>query len=140
MTQIDSAAQLAAIIRRQVAVLRAPAATARRAGGSAPEPNRASGAQGRAASDEASDTASLIAKRVQAIDPADPHKARKAFRIFLESVLLAELGESLINDPAFYQLVEQVQQDMESDAQLAEPIQQAAALLLSSVSGGAPKA
>lgn len=51
-------------------------------------------------------------------------------RVFLESVLLAELGESLINDDGFYQLVEQVQQQMAADSGLAEIMDQAADLLL----------
>src|SRR4051794_8119314 len=54
----------------------------------------------------------LIGERVRALDPDDPRRARKALRIFLESVLLGELGEELINDQAFYQLVDQVQETM----------------------------
>ena len=71
-----------------------------------------------------------VARRVRAIDPQDPDRRRKAMRVFLESVLLAELGESLINDDGFYQLVEQVQQQMAADSGLAEIMDQAADLLL----------
>jgi hypothetical protein len=67
---------------------------------------------------------------VLVIDPDDPQRERKAFRIFLESVLLAELGDELINDPAFYQMVEDVQLQMEGDPELASAISQAAKLLL----------
>jgi hypothetical protein len=73
---------------------------------------------------------SVIARRVQAIDPGDPDRRRKAFRVFLESVLLAELGEALINDPGFYQLVDQVQSRMQTDADLARAMDEAADLLL----------
>lgn len=68
----------------------------------------------------------LLQQRVAALDPADPERGRKAFRIFLESVLLAEFGEELINDPAFYAMVDQVQLAMEDDPQIAGAIAQAA--------------
>ncbi|NHZ89932.1 hypothetical protein F2P45_13050 [Massilia sp. CCM 8733] len=68
----------------------------------------------------------LLLQRVAALDQADPERGRKAFRIFLESVLLAEFGEALINDPAFYAMVDQVQLTMEDDPQIAGAIAQAA--------------
>jgi hypothetical protein len=73
---------------------------------------------------------SLIAERVRALDPADPERGRKAFRIFLESVLLAELGEELINDHAFYELVDRVQRTMEASPQIAAAMSKAVARLL----------
>lgn len=72
----------------------------------------------------------LVAERVRALDPADPERGRKAFRIFLESVLLAELGEELINDHGFYELVDQVQRTMESSPQISAAIAKAVARLL----------
>lgn len=75
-------------------------------------------------------TRSLISQRVQALDPADPQRGRKAFRIFLESVLLNELGGELINDNAFYQMVDHVHQTMEQDPKIAAAIDQAVASLL----------
>lgn len=51
--------------------------------------------------------------------------------MFLESVLLSELGDGLINDPGFYQMVDHVQNQMEADPHLAHAIQEAAAVLLS---------
>ena len=74
---------------------------------------------------------SLINARVNALDPADPQRGRKAFRIFLESVLLNELGQELINDNAFYQMVDQVHQTMEKDEKIALAIEAAVASLLS---------
>ncbi|WP_157057099.1 hypothetical protein [Herbaspirillum autotrophicum] len=76
------------------------------------------------------DIASLIASRVSIIDPDDPQRERKAFKVFLESVLIAELGDTLANDPAFYTMVEAVQQQMESDPELAKAIRSATKLLL----------
>ena len=78
---------------------------------------------------------SLIAERVRALDPADPERGSKAFRIFLESVLLAELGEELINDHAFYELVDQVQRTMEASPQIAAAMSKAVARLLEPTSG-----
>jgi hypothetical protein len=72
----------------------------------------------------------LINERVKALDPDDPQRGRKAFRIFLESVLLEELGEDLINDHNFYQLVDQVQQTMEADSHIAAAIGKAVTALL----------
>jgi hypothetical protein len=119
MTSINASAQIAALIRSQVASLRKP---------SGPTGAKKQAKQGRL--QEERDIAGLIAQRVLVIDPDDPQRERKAFRIFLESVLLAELGDELINDPAFYQMVEDVQLQMEGDPELASAISQAAKLLL----------
>jgi hypothetical protein len=72
----------------------------------------------------------MTAKRIRTIDRDDPFRKRKAFKFFLESVLLGELGEEMINDPAFYQLVEQVQRTMESDDVLSAQIEEAGEVLL----------
>lgn len=72
----------------------------------------------------------LIARRVGEIDPHDRQKGRKAFRIFLELTLLDELGEDLINDPAFYRLVDRVQRAMEQEPRIAGAIERAVAQLL----------
>lgn len=80
-------------------------------------------------------SAGLISQRVKALDPADPQRGRKAFRIFLESVLLNELGQELINDSAFYQMVDQVQQTMEQDEKIAAAIEKAVASLLDQQAG-----
>jgi hypothetical protein len=121
MSRIDSGGRIAEIIRRQVDALRdsAPRAAGRGAGQD-PFPT----------SREAVSLSAVIARRVQVIDPDDPDRRRKAFRVFLESVLLDELGEALINDAGFYQLVDQVQTRMQADAELARAMDEAADLLL----------
>jgi hypothetical protein len=121
MSRIDSAGRIAEIIRRQVDALRDPAP---RAAG------RGAGQDLRPAARETVGLNAVITRRVQAIDPDDPDRRRKAFRVFLESVLLAELGEALINDAGFYQLVDQVQTRMQADAELARAMDEAADLLL----------
>jgi hypothetical protein len=76
------------------------------------------------------DLASAIARRITAIDKTDPDRRRKAFRVFLESVMLDEWGQQLINDPGFQQLVDNVQSQMETRADLRELMQEAASRLL----------
>jgi hypothetical protein len=121
VSRIDSAGRIAEIVRRQVGALRDPAS---------PGTGRSAGQEQRSTSREAASLGAVIARRVQAIEPDDPDRRRKAFRVFLESVLLAELGEALINDPGFYQLVDQVQTRMQTDADLARAMDEAADLLL----------
>lgn len=126
MTSIDAASQLAALVRQQIrasrdaAGLRGKAAPRDHAGGEQDAPRAAS----------ADDLPALVIRRVAAIDPQDPQRRRKAFRIFLETVLLAELGGDLINDPAFYDLVAKVQAQMEAHPQLAEAIARASDALM----------
>ena len=72
----------------------------------------------------------LISQRMAAIPADDPDRRRKAFRLFLESVLLNELGENLLNDPGFAQLIDTVQLQMESMPETAATIQEATRLLL----------
>lgn len=123
---------LAAIIRRQVTSLaRAPGNASAR--GSARSPTGRADAP--AEREPASDIAALIARRVQAIDPDDPNRQRKAFKVFLESVLLAEFGDGLINDAGFHQLVDDVHSEMEADDELASAIRAATARLLAPSTG-----
>jgi hypothetical protein len=123
MTRIDGTARLAEIIRRQVDAARD---AARR-----PSANdQATRAAGGGAPTGTGPLADVVARRIRGIDEADPDRRRKAFRIFLESALLAELGQQLINDPGFYELVAQVQAQMEADTALASAIDEAGDLLL----------
>lgn len=125
MTSIDPAQQLAALIRVQVAALRQRQA-----------PQAGNGRATPARQDDAmADPASVAAQRIRAIPGDDPQRERKALRLFLETVLLAELGESLVNDPAFATMVDHVQRQMESEPQLAQASREAARLLLKSAQG-----
>jgi hypothetical protein len=119
LNQIDPAGRVAALIRSQVASLRRTAG-ARDASTPAPIPRKGAGRQS---------LAGVIAQRLQSIDAQDPQRDRRVFRIFLESVLLAELGDDLINDPVFATMVDGIQQQMEGDPELAPMIHQAARLL-----------
>jgi len=81
----------------------------------------------------------LIGQRVAALEAADPDRGRKAFRIFLESLLLAKLGENLINDAAFYQMVDDVQRQIEKNSDTAKLMHEAIAQLLAGASPNLPR-
>jgi hypothetical protein len=74
-----------------------------------------------------------IARRVAAIDRNDTQRRRKAFRVFLESVLLDEWGEQLIGDPGFHRLVDDIQMQMEADSGLSRLMDEAADRMLEAV-------
>ncbi|HEY9024260.1 MAG TPA: hypothetical protein VIP05_08160 [Burkholderiaceae bacterium] len=125
MTRINSDAiqALAALMRAQVQALGRPIAT------SAPAaPVRGDGKAHKRGKSE--DLAGRLARRVRAIDPSDPDAERQAMRVFLESVLLAEFGEHLINDSGFHQIVEGVYQQMRGNAELSGMMERAARALL----------
>jgi hypothetical protein len=115
MSGIASVGQLAAVIQAQFTA---------RAQAAAPGRTR------RSARREAQSLTALIELRVAQIDPDDPQRGRKAFRVFLESVLLQELGGQLNADPQFHQLVDDVQRAMERDARCAPLVQDAISYLL----------
>lgn len=71
-----------------------------------------------------------LLKRIASLALDDQERERKAFRYFLEAALIADLGSNLINDPKFHQLVDIVQQRMESQPELLAASQRAARLLL----------
>ena len=124
MTRIDGASELAALIRRQFAP---------------PQPqgphkeSRSTAllaAQKAANRTPADETAVLVTHRIRSIAVDDPRRRRRAFRIFLESTLLNELGDRLINDPEFLRLVDRVEEQMAADPQLSEAMDAAAETLL----------
>lgn len=127
MTGLDPANQLAALIRVQVASLRRRQETKGGIGQKKPA--------GASVASPPPDLAALVAQRIRSIAPDDSQRERKAFRIFLETVLLSELGQELVSDPSFSVMVDHVQGQMESDPQLAKAAGEAARLLLKS-SGG----
>jgi hypothetical protein len=117
VTSVSGVTALVRMIRSQLAPHSAAAAT-RRSGGA-----RAPAAQGEG-------LARLVEARVRAIGRDDPQRGRKAFRVFLEAVLVDELGEQLLADPRFFQLVDEVQGALEQDAACAPLLAQAVAQLL----------
>lgn len=123
MTRIDSSLALAALIQQRLA-----ARSERNAA------SQASGKPGSPTTDakrpDPKGIGTSIARRIRALDGSAPERRRKAFRIFLEATLAAELGNELINDPAFYKLVDEVQESMELDRDLQPRIDTASNELL----------
>jgi hypothetical protein len=122
---IGSVAQLVSVIRSQLAA-HAPAGKARAAGAS----NRLLGKKTAANTYGEENLGALIELRVRQIGRDDPQRGRKAFRVFLEVVLASHFGPSLINDPAFHQMVDDVQRAMEANADCGRLIDSAIAQLL----------
>ena len=73
-----------------------------------------------------------IAARVGALSPDDPQRQRKAFRIFLESILTQELGRVRIDEHRFNRMVDEVLERMEADESLSAAMLEAGGLLLGS--------
>jgi len=135
MTTIGPAGDLAAYFRGQLAALRpaqpvgpADRATQTQAARRGPAPGQSPGGKASAAGSE--DLASVLARRVAAIDRQDPDRRRKAFRVFLEALMLDEWGPQLINDPGFQQVVDSVHQQMEAQPGLLLLMDEAARRLL----------
>lgn len=59
-------------------------------------------------------------RRIKSIPHDDPERRRKAFRMFMESVLLNQLGKSLLGEPEFDRLVDAVLLQIEQDPELRE--------------------
>jgi len=147
---IDPSTQLAALIRAQFAA-QFKAQSRHRLSGQGPERQDLQAPPGgnegtaparsqRGISDESNADArisQMVALRVQALSPNDPQRQKKAFRIFLESVLTQEFGRDRFDDKGFEQMVDAVLQRMESDAELSAALHEAGNLLLAEA--GAPR-
>lgn len=72
----------------------------------------------------------VIQLRVKQIAHDDPQRGRKAFRVFLEAVLLSHFGDALANDPKFYQVLDDIQSAMENDTASAVLVERAIGHLL----------
>lgn len=133
-SSIGPAADLIAQLRVQltrISSVGGPNAVRSLATGTTSDVPRDDGALSRGARAQAGeDLATAIARRVAALDKADPDRRRKAFRVFLEAVLLQEWGAQLINDPGFQQVVDSVQGQMEADAPLSRLMNEAGDHLL----------
>lgn len=151
---IDPSTQLAAMIRAQFAAqFRAQAKSSERGGTAdcrAALREAAAGASGRNVDGQgggpgsanaqgsgfSKDTESarlqqLVALRVRALSPDDPQRERKAFRLFLESVLVQAFGRDRLDDRGFDQMIDTVLHRMEGDAELHAALREAGGLLLS---------
>jgi hypothetical protein len=127
MTTLDPAGRLAAVMRTQVATLRRKLPPKQGA--------RAQPTTNKSAARQEADFAALVAQRVQALDPHDPALEDKAVRIYLESVILAELGANLASDPAFATMMDDIHRQMAKEPQLARALADAASILLGRAPG-----
>ncbi|HEY0588455.1 MAG TPA: hypothetical protein VGD52_20140 [Pseudoduganella sp.] len=117
MTSLSPVTQLVSVIRSQL-------------GSTAPVRQRRAGRANAARGAAADDLAGLIELRVAQIAPDDPQRGRKAFRVFLEAVLLAHFGPRVANDARFHQMLDDIQQAMEGDPASSKLVEQAVAHLL----------
>jgi hypothetical protein len=60
-----------------------------------------------------------VTRRVQSLDANDPQFQQKATDVFVESILLSEFGEDLVNNPGFRMLVREVGVALTGDAGIA---------------------
>lgn len=125
---IGSVAQLVKVIQSQLATRSAPEGGAGRKAAPAGAPG---GAAGRRYAQQ--NLASLIELRVRQIGRDDPQRGRKAFRVFLEAVLLSHFGDGMVGDPRFFQMVDDVQLAMEADAGCRELVARAIEQLLTKI-------
>lgn len=116
MTSIDTHLHAAALLRARVRLV--------------PDRSRASQPGVSPGAARGKDPASLAAQRIAALPADDPATPRKAVRAYLETVLLQEFGESLLQDAGFASLVDEVQQQMETEPELAAAARKVASVLL----------
>lgn len=138
MSTIGAPSELAAYLRSQLASVQRPVAAQAPQPGSlkeAADQRRPTSADRSGEAHQSEDLATALIRRISVIDPQDPDRRRKAFRVFLESLMLQEWGQQLINDPGFYQLVEEVHTQMDSRPELRQLMDQASDALLGQVGG-----
>lgn len=120
MTRIGHIDQLAAIIRQQMQLA-----------AQAPKAERLRARKVKDAKlPERKDLGEMVSQRLLAITAADPDRGRKAFRAFIECLLLSQFGEELINEAGFNQLVDDVLHAIHADPELQGVVEAATAQLL----------
>lgn len=146
---IDPSTHLAAMIRAQFAAQFRARAKGRPMGGrdaravpgesSAPPHANGEAAPTATSSSEDARIQQMVALRVRALSPDDPQRQRKAFRIFLESILLQTFGRERLDDRSFDEVVDVVLQRMEDDPHLKAALQEAGSQLLADAGPSSPR-
>jgi hypothetical protein len=117
LTTIDPSSQLALALQAQLAALKDRGkASAGSAGNSHAAPHNR--------------VTSTLAQRLLSIAPDDPDRRRKAVRMFLQSELVREFGEAVLNDPQFGTMLDAVQEQMAQDDRTAAAVHALGDLLL----------
>jgi hypothetical protein len=125
MTTVGPVSLLIAQIQAQAASWRRQRAV----GGEAARPDPEAGLR-----EEPTNWATYLSQEVRSIRPDDPQRHRKAFRVYLQSLLARECGITRIDDPGLLDLVDRVQETMERDPAICSAIQRAGEELLRSAS------
>jgi hypothetical protein len=141
MPTIDTSAQLAAMIRAQFGAQYRARGGKRSTASTSPNATVGRGASrtapdgGDASPAEIGDAAlrQMVALRVSALAPDDPQRQRKAFRVFLESVLLQAFGTKRLAGSHLDQLVEVVLERMDGEPELHAALREAGELLLADI-------
>lgn len=120
MAMIDPTGRLLEYLRQQTQEWRRQSSVA--AGSSAEARSGKLGSQ--------RDALTVAIQQIRAIPTDDPHSRRKAFRVYLASLLVQELGASVESDPGFSSLVDRVRDTMEADAHLCQAMDKAGDLLI----------
>jgi hypothetical protein len=60
-------------------------------------------------------TQEIVARKIRAIDPRSPDFDAQAGAVFIETVLTAEFGDTLLNSPAFQEMLGTVRHAMLAD-------------------------
>ncbi len=116
MDPVNSLSEMLAILRRQVSE-RAAKLRAHPAVGPSSSPESTA-----ATAEELQDIRRKLQERIRALDADDERRHGKAVRIFLEGVFRREFGDSMLTDPAFYALIDDVQLAMESDPKVNQTL------------------
>jgi hypothetical protein len=70
----------------------------------------------------ATDLRRKVTRRLRSISESDPAFQQKTVGVFVESVLLDQFGENLVNDPSFRELIDQVCTTMTQDEAIASDL------------------
>lgn len=89
-----------------------------------------------ASADEQQRLLQALTQAVRHLSPQDPERQRKAYRLFMQTVLARTLGRSRFDDMSFTRLLDSVLEQMENDPQLNDQLQQAGQLLLAAADAG----
>lgn len=142
MTGIQGAGpRLASLLAQQLsaqhkrpdrAETRTDASAGQRSGG------RARADSSAASPDEQRQLLEALTQAVKHLSQNDPERQRKAYRLFMQTVLARTLGRSRFDDMRFNQLLDSVLEQMESDPQLHGQLQEAGQLLVEAADAGRP--
>ena len=117
MTRIHGIHQIVSLIQGELA-MRASEVSRQRESRRGDRPSKAN-------RPEESAMADRLRVQLAAIEADAPDRRRRILRAFIESAMVAKFGEAMLLDPAFFKVVETVQQQMEQSSQMGSLIDSA---------------